>query len=105
MVRPASVARSKWAVVARSCRLGELGVLPPPLWGRVGEGGSGFFTGCVRQLLPPPPTPPHKGERSRPCLHHEHAITPAAARGNRRACRAGGCVRTYRSIPAAQARP
>jgi hypothetical protein len=44
-------------------RLGQdLGVLPPPLWGRDGEGGSRCVTRCVRQLLPPPLTPPHKGE-------------------------------------------
>ena len=39
-----------------------LGVLPPPLWGRSGEGSRRRVTRCVRQLLPPPLTPPHKGE-------------------------------------------
>ena len=36
---------------------GELGLLPPPLWGRAGEGGSSCFARCVRQLPPPPPHP------------------------------------------------
>src|SRR6185503_19882174 len=31
---------------------GKTGLLPPPLWGRCGEGGSCCFTRCVRQLLP-----------------------------------------------------
>src|SRR5258708_33324817 len=44
------------------------GVLPPPLWGRVGEGGRCCRTSCVRQLLPPPLTPPHKGEGNTPSL-------------------------------------
>ena len=42
----------------RSC--GKLGLLPPPLWGRGGEGGSCCCASCVRQQLPPPPTPPHQ---------------------------------------------
>jgi hypothetical protein len=40
---------------------GILGLLPPPLWGRAGEGGGCCRVRRVRQLLPPPPTPPHKG--------------------------------------------
>ena len=38
---------------------------PSPLWGRAGEGGRSYGASCVRQPLPPPPTPPHKGEGSR----------------------------------------
>src|SRR3979490_1117709 len=34
-----------------------LGLLPPPLRGRVG-GGAGCRSGVVRQHRPPPPTPP-----------------------------------------------
>jgi hypothetical protein len=45
----------------RRCRL--LDLLPPPLGGRVGEGGSGGATDVVPRR-PPPPTPPHKGEGS-----------------------------------------
>jgi hypothetical protein len=60
----------------------DLGVPPPPRapgspgsrltlrksgrpdlrWGRGGEGGRRYVTRCVRQLLPPPLTPPHKGK-------------------------------------------
>ena len=32
---------------------GRLGLLPPPLWGRAGEGGSSCFARCVRQLHTP----------------------------------------------------
>src|SRR5579871_2470381 len=34
--------------------------LPPPLWGRVGEGGRSWFVWHVhaRQQRPPPPSPP-----------------------------------------------
>jgi hypothetical protein len=38
----------------------DLGVLPPPLWGRGGEGASCCCTSRVRQLLPPPLTPPQR---------------------------------------------
>ena len=34
---------------------------PDLRWGRGGEGGGCCFRRCVRQLRPPPPTPPHKG--------------------------------------------
>jgi hypothetical protein len=55
----------------RTARLahGQLGLLPPPLWGRVGEGGDAARYGGAtgeRIALPPPPTPPHKGEGSAP---------------------------------------
>jgi ATP-dependent helicase Lhr and Lhr-like helicase len=42
------------------------GVLPPPLWGRVGEGGGGFGGGVANASGPPPLTPPHKGEGNSP---------------------------------------
>src|SRR5271167_1671517 len=41
------------------------GLLPPPLWGRAGEGGGACRTGGASISGPPPPTPPHKGEGSR----------------------------------------
>src|SRR5262245_9124155 len=41
----------------------KLGLLPPPLWGRVGEGGS-CCSPRSTQLPPPSPAPPHKGEGS-----------------------------------------
>ena len=53
------------------CPRSTLGALPPPLWGRAGEGGGCCRTDRVRQQLPPPPTPPHKGEGSRPSLPRE----------------------------------
>jgi hypothetical protein len=34
---------------------------PDLRWGRVGEGGRSYCANCIRQALPPPPTPPHKG--------------------------------------------
>ena len=43
---------------------GNGGLLPPPLWGRVGRGVVVVSRTCIRQLLPPPPTPPHKGRVS-----------------------------------------
>jgi hypothetical protein len=48
---------------------GELGLLPLPLWGRVGRGvmrrdnDGATWEGIA---LPPPPAPPHKGEGSTP---------------------------------------
>src|SRR5262249_60276841 len=44
------------------CRSGELGLLPPPLWGRVGEGGGAVMHDHSLRRRPPPPAPPHKGE-------------------------------------------
>jgi len=31
---------------------------PDLRWGRAGEGGRSYGASCIRQLLPPPPTPP-----------------------------------------------
>ncbi len=42
--------------------LRKFGVLPPPLWGRVGEGGRAALQCQCLTAPPPPPTPPHKGE-------------------------------------------
>ena len=51
---------------------GELGLLPPPLWGRVGEGGDAdeimMAPPAQEPRYPPPPTPPHKGEGSAPSM-------------------------------------
>ena len=44
--------------------MGNLGRLPPPLWGRVGEGGGAIRNFNARILGPPPPAPPHRGEGS-----------------------------------------
>src|SRR4051812_21583626 len=41
---------------------------PDLRWGRAGEGGRSYGANCIRQLLPPPPSPPHKGEGSTPCV-------------------------------------
>jgi hypothetical protein len=38
---------------------GKLG-LPPPLWGRVGEGGDAFGNTGASIAPPPPPTPPRR---------------------------------------------
>lgn len=35
--------------------------LPPPSWGRAGEGGN---PDASRSMVPPPPIPPHRGEGS-----------------------------------------
>jgi hypothetical protein len=43
---------------------GGLGLLPPPLWGRAGEGGGAYSNAGTFISRPPPPTPPHKGEGS-----------------------------------------
>src|SRR3954447_18530193 len=45
---------------------GSLGLLPPPLWGRAGEGGRCCCVRCLRQLLPPPPPPPPPPPRALP---------------------------------------
>src|SRR4051794_27352562 len=38
----------------------------PPCGGGLGRGVVVMAQSCIRQLLPPPPTPPHKGEGSTP---------------------------------------
>jgi ABC transporter substrate binding protein (PQQ-dependent alcohol dehydrogenase system) len=40
------------------------GAFPPPLWGRVREGGRAILDRWRNISRPPPPTPPHKGEGS-----------------------------------------
>src|SRR5262249_50638831 len=40
----------------------EFGALPPPLWGRVGEGGDAVTHRRCPTQRPLPLTPPHKGE-------------------------------------------
>src|SRR5262249_7383815 len=49
----------------------KLGVLPPPLWGRGGEGGGACGNNGASTSGPPPLTPPHKGggERRELGLH------------------------------------
>src|SRR3981189_2511859 len=52
-----------------------LGAPPPPLWGRVGVGGSSKGK-CLRWRAiarPPPLTPPPKGEGNRPRVWRGHA--------------------------------
>src|SRR6516162_1790353 len=56
----------------------KLGVLPPPLWGRVGEGGGAVMHRRCLTQSPPPPAPPHKGEGSRPNPLHELASVARA---------------------------
>src|SRR5262245_11532094 len=41
------------------------GALPPPLRGRVGEGGRALGIATDQQHRPPPLAPPHKGEGNR----------------------------------------
>src|SRR6478752_8197355 len=60
---------------ANAYRCPDLGVLPPPLRGRGGEGGSGCCTRCMRQPLPPPLTPPHKGEGNAPSAWNKRLNT------------------------------
>src|SRR5262249_51095835 len=55
----------------RCASLPGLGVLPPPLWGRGGEGVMRLRAGGATRANsfgPPPPAPPHKGEGSTPNL-------------------------------------
>src|SRR6476661_2211526 len=40
---------------------------PTCVGGGLGRGVVVMAQSCIRQLLPPPPTPPHKGEGSTPC--------------------------------------
>src|SRR5690242_17117201 len=39
-----------------------------------GEGDRSYGASCIRQLLPPPPTPPHEGEGSTPCVSQQSCI-------------------------------
>ena len=59
---------------ARISACGKLGLLPPPLWGRAGEGGSAFGNVGAPTSGPPPPTPPHKGEGSAPSARQRLSI-------------------------------
>src|SRR5260370_13396727 len=54
---------------------GTLGLLPPPLWGRAGEGGDTYINVAAMISRPPPPTPPHKGEGSAPRARSRRAST------------------------------
>src|SRR6476620_4205887 len=66
---------------------GALGLLPPPLWGRGGEGGGAFGNVGAPIARPPPPTPPHKGEGSTASVghpagqHHPPTSNPVGAAG------------------------
>src|SRR5262249_44458349 len=73
--RAASPTRRRMYSFSRAlcCCLGHgLGLLPPPLWGRGGEGGGAVMHERCLAQLPPPPTPPHKGEGSTPSLPLAH---------------------------------
>src|SRR5258708_13169812 len=59
----------------RRAACGTLGLLPPPLWGRVGEGGGAWGNSRASTSGPPPPTPPHKGEGSTPSLSKVPTLT------------------------------
>src|SRR5262249_59831381 len=52
-----------------------MGLLPPPLWGRAGEGGGAVTHDFSLTEGPPPPTPPHKGEESAPSSSHEGRLS------------------------------
>src|SRR6516165_9412162 len=52
---------------------------PAAGWGRGGEGGRRRCARCVRQQLPPPLAPPHKGEGNTPIVWRATSI-PACAR-------------------------
>ena len=86
----AAIERGPYNVFCRNGVIasGNGGLLPPPLWGRAGEGGRCWCTRCVRQLLPPPPTPPHKGEGSAP----GYAATSCEERDDMRPTPGRGCL-------------
>ena len=46
---------------------------PDLRWGGWG-GGRSYGANCIRQALPPPPTPPHKGEGSAPCASQPFCV-------------------------------
>jgi ATP-dependent helicase Lhr and Lhr-like helicase len=52
-----------------------LDLLPPPLWGRVGEGGRECSPVVAANSPPPPLTPPHKGEGNSPSTRLDCATT------------------------------
>ncbi|WP_114770306.1 endonuclease domain-containing protein [Microvirga subterranea] len=59
----------------------------PPLWGRVGEGGSHRATGCVDQpvgAVPPSLALPHKGGGDRPAHAHVTSLQRSNAKRLRR---------------------
>src|SRR5215475_11068423 len=57
----ASLAKGGWGFTVGLIHIPQhtLGVLPPPLWGRVGEGGGSCCARCAKQP-PPPLTPPQR---------------------------------------------
>ena len=55
------------AVEMESARAATAVCSLPPCGGGLGRGVVVMAQSCIRQLLPPPPTPPHKGEGSTPC--------------------------------------
>ena len=69
--------------------LHAFGVLPPPLWGRAGEGGRACGDVDASISPPPPPTPPHKGEGSAPSSRQQrrHRHAPPTPPSQRRALR------------------
>src|SRR5262245_12203100 len=61
--------------------LPTLGLLPPPLWGRGGEGGDAVtHQRCLAQS-PPPPTPPHSRLRACPLPANLKSDQTPAGRG------------------------
>ena len=56
------------AVEMESARAATVVCSLPPCGGGLGRGVVVMAQSCIRQLLPPPPTPPHKGEGSTPCV-------------------------------------
>jgi hypothetical protein len=74
---------------AHSNASGKLGLLPPPLWGRVGEGGDAVMHRRCLTQSPPPLTPPHKGEGNAASLRRgEHTECGAKCVANPTAARA-----------------
>src|SRR4051794_41119108 len=71
MRRPPGEGDPSRAIERSACR--ALGVLPSPLWGGVGGGGSSWRTHLVKQQRPPSPPLPHKGGGSRPSLPLERS--------------------------------
>jgi hypothetical protein len=63
---------------------------PDLRWGRAGEGGRSYGASCIRQLLPPPPTPPQPAA-GLPASGNIKVTNPGKpgwlGRGAHRACR------------------